>query len=184
MGCNSSSPATGPQKTGNKKGGKLVLGYLNVRGGCHGNVARFMLAHSGANWEERTYERGTPDWGNDKKTIMDFTNLPYIIDGKFKVSETFAVHQFIAGKCLPSALGTTPQEKARAYQLECIGNEIVIGYTKMCFSPEGTKESVTAASVAGLDKLGNLLRDGKQFLTGSCPVIADFILYEHINFVQ
>lgn len=100
MGCNSSSSAnTGSAPTkkaasNNKLGGKnkVILGYLNLRGGCRGNVARFMLAHSGAAWEERTYVRGTPDWGKDKETLMPFCNLPYIIDGDVKLSETFAVH--------------------------------------------------------------------------------------------
>ena len=76
-----------------------------------------MLAHSGANWEERTYARGTPDWSKDKTTLMPFCNLPYVIDGDVRLSETFAVHQYIAGKHLPTALGTTPAERARAYQL-------------------------------------------------------------------
>ena len=93
MGCNSSTAGAGSAPT-RKAGGKnkVILGYLNLRGGCRGNVARFMLAHSGANWEERTYVRGSPDWGKDKPTLMPFCNLPYIIDGDIKLSETFAVH--------------------------------------------------------------------------------------------
>ena len=125
----------------------MILGYLNLRGGCRGNVARFMLAHSNANWVERTYVRGTPDWGKDKESLMPFCNLPYIIDGDVKLSETFAVHQYIAGKFLPSALGTTPAERARAYQLQCIGNEVVINYTKMCFAPGNDHESVKNAAL-------------------------------------
>ena len=92
MGCNSSTAGAGTAPSKKKAGGKVILGYLNMRGGCRGNVARFMLAHSDANWEERTYVRGTPDWGKDKETLMPFANLPYIIDGDVKLSETFAVH--------------------------------------------------------------------------------------------
>ena len=94
MGCNSSTAGAGsaPNRKPAAGGKKVILGYLNLRGGCRGNVASFMLAHSGANWEERTYVRGTPDWGKDKETIMPFANLPYIIDGDVKLSETFAVH--------------------------------------------------------------------------------------------
>ena len=92
MGCNSSSAGSGTAPNRKSAGKKIILGYWNLRGNCRGNVARFMLAHSGANWEERTYVRGTPDWGKDKGNLMPFCNLPYIIDGDVKLSETFAVH--------------------------------------------------------------------------------------------
>ena len=76
--------------------GKITLGYWNLRGGPRGNVARYLLAYSGADWNERTYTLGQEEWKNDKDTVMDFANLPYIIDGDFKVSETYAVHNYIA----------------------------------------------------------------------------------------
>ena len=46
---------------------------------------------------------------------MPFANLPYLIDGDYKLSETYAVHNYIALKYSPSLVGETPQEKARAY---------------------------------------------------------------------
>ena len=97
--------------------GKITLGYWNLRGGPRGNVARYLLAYSGADWNERTYTLGQEEWKNDKDTVMDFANLPYIIDGDFKVSETYAVHNYIAQKYCPELIGTTPQEKARIHQL-------------------------------------------------------------------
>ena len=54
----------------------------------------------------------------------------------------------------------------------------------MCFAPGNDLESVRNAALQGLNKLGSLLSDGRQFLTGAKPVIADFILFEHINFCQ
>ena len=72
-----------------------------------------MLAFSGAQWEEKTYKLGEAEWKEDKGKLMDFSNLPYIIDGDFKLSETFAVHNYIAQKYCPSLIGDTPQERAR-----------------------------------------------------------------------
>lgn len=43
---------------------------------------------------------------------------------------------------------------------------------------------VADAAIEGLNKLGKLLGPGKQFLVGNKPIIADFILFEHINFCQ
>lgn len=100
MGCNSSAPAsnptTSPAKPSGSGGKKIILGYWNHRGGSRGNVARFLLAYSGAAWEEKTYVRSEPHWKHDKETLMPFCNLPYLIDGDHKLSETFAVHQYIA----------------------------------------------------------------------------------------
>ena len=73
--------------------------------------------------------RSEPHWKQDKEALMPFCNLPYLIDGDHKLSETFAVHQYIVGKYMPSALGSTPQERARAYQLQMIASEVVAGYT-------------------------------------------------------
>jgi len=39
---------------------------------------------------------------------MDFPNLPYFIDGDFKLSETNAIHEYIADKWMPSLNGITP----------------------------------------------------------------------------
>ena len=44
---------------------------------------------------------------------MDFCQLPYLIDGDYKISETFAVFNYIAQKFCPSLAGDTPQERAR-----------------------------------------------------------------------
>jgi glutathione S-transferase len=64
---------------------------------------------------------------------MDFPNLPYLVDGNFKVSETFAVHVYIAQMFCPSIYGTTPQEQARVTQLNRIGDENFMNFIKMCF---------------------------------------------------
>ena len=99
-------------------GGKITLGYWNLRGGPRGNVARYLLAYGGADWEEKTYRipEDSKLWNEqDKHTIMPFANLPYLIDGDYKLSETYAVHNYIALKYCPSLIGETPQEKARAY---------------------------------------------------------------------
>ena len=54
-----------------------------------------------------------PHWPKEKKVLpMDFPNLPYFIDGDFKLSETNAIHEYIADKWMPSLNGSTPQEKA------------------------------------------------------------------------
>jgi len=88
--------------------GKITLGYWNLRGGPRGNVARYLLAYVGADWNEKMYTIGEDEWKNSKDSIMDFCDLPYIIDGDFKLSETYAVHNYIAQKYMPELIGNTP----------------------------------------------------------------------------
>ena len=185
MGCTASTTTSNPSMT--KKAGKnvpIILGYWDFRGYYYGNVMRFLLAYGYAKWEEKTFTRSDDtEWLATKPTLMEFANLPYIIHGDFKLSETMAIHQYIAEKYCPSVNGTTPQEKARSYQLQSIGCEFgkCIG---MAFDPTQTKETICEEVMDKLAALGNLLEDDRKFLTGDKPIIADFILFEHINYAN
>ena len=50
-----------------------------------------------------------------------------------------------------------------------------------CFKGDDRVDAA-AICVNGLNVLGKLLNDDRFYLTGSKPVIADFVLFEHINF--
>ena len=115
---------------------------------------------------------------------MEFPNLPYIIDGDFKLSETIAVQFYIAEKYCPALLGSTPEQKARAIQLHKIGDENFMSSVRMCFAEGNDKASITAKLMDGLAPLGNQLNDDRQFLTGDSPCIADFVLFEHIEYAN
>jgi len=61
------------------------------------------------------YEQGeAPDfsrdeWLKDKFDLnLPFPNLPYIVDGNVFLTETNAIHQYVARKYKPELLGKTP----------------------------------------------------------------------------
>ena len=125
MGCSasestsSSSPSVAKKANGPQKE-KVTLGYLNTRGCMRGNPARYLLNFAKVQYDEKTYILGTDEWKNTKDSLgMDFPNLPYIDCNGFKVSETLAVHQYIAEKFCPAVNGTTPAERARRFTLQC-----------------------------------------------------------------
>ena len=108
MGALCDSPGEDIRPEGPPTQKKLVFGYWAMRGGTRGNGARYLLNYCGADYTEKTYNMDGVEWQQDKPNLMPFCNLPYIIDGNVKISETLAVHQYIASKYKPELLGRTP----------------------------------------------------------------------------
>jgi glutathione S-transferase len=53
-------------------------------------------------------------WAKDKYNIgLPFPNLPYYIDGDVKLTETIAIHQYLARKYKPELLGKGARDMAR-----------------------------------------------------------------------
>ena len=51
------------------------------------------------------YSRET--WTDAKFNLgLDFPNLPYLFDGETKLTETLAIHRYLADKYAPSLLGS------------------------------------------------------------------------------
>jgi len=94
------------------------------------------MAYGKVQWEEIIYGYGdSPNaWNNKKNSVgLDFPNLPYIKINGNGVSETLAVHQYIARSFCPAVLGATPEERARRLTLQCIIHEGCTACLKTCF---------------------------------------------------
>ena len=48
---------------------------------------------------------------------LEFPNLPYFIDGNLKMTETKAIHQYVADKWMPELLGSNPKERSKVVML-------------------------------------------------------------------
>jgi glutathione S-transferase len=63
---------------------KVILGYWGFRG--FGQIPRLLLTYTEQKWEQKNYTDGNEWFGNDKLNLgLDFPNLPYVIDGDFKL---------------------------------------------------------------------------------------------------
>jgi glutathione S-transferase len=72
----------------------ITLGYWGVRGRAH--TLRLLLEYTGANWQETTYTNDADWFGRDKPALgLPFPNLPYLIDGTLKLTETAAIARYI-----------------------------------------------------------------------------------------
>ena len=76
---------------------KIVFGYWGIRG--KGQETRLLLDYCGLEWEDKQYV-DQEDWFEKDKAALgfDFPNLPYLIDGDFKLTESSAVTNYIIRK--------------------------------------------------------------------------------------
>ena len=123
---------------------KLTLGYWKIRGLAAS--IRYQLEYCGVNYDMKEYEQGNgPDfsrqnWLDEKFNLgLDFPNLPYLIDGDFKITETFAIHKYLADKFDPSLLGENAEQVGVVNMLAGVIQDIKNGVTRPCYS--GDKEA-------------------------------------------
>ena len=92
---------------------KVTFGYWGVRG--LGQVSRLLLAYTGAVWEDVKYTSPDQWFGKDKQGLgIPFANLPYLIDGDFKLSESKAINSYIIQRSgNTELLGKNLQDQAR-----------------------------------------------------------------------
>ena len=59
----------------------------------------------------------------------------------------------------------------------------MIDSVKLCFNPgDKDRTDVIVGIVNGLEGVGKLLNDDRFYLNGSKPCVADFVLFEHIEY--
>ena len=166
---------------------KPQLGYWKIRG-LASNL-RYQLAYQGVDYEMVEYEQGDDHnveaWTSVKYTLgMEFPNLPYLIDGDFKMSETIPIHKYIADKWNPELCGKDAQTKAHANMLGNVLNEIKNAVTGPCYGSgdiEAIKKEI--AEGAKLQKVVEFL-GGKKFLTGDDVTWVDFYFVEMIELMS
>jgi len=83
-----------------------------------------MFHYLNVDFEDKLYEAGdAPDfdktcWTDVKETLgLEYPNLPYLIDGETKLTETVAIMQYIARKWQPALLGANAAEVGRISML-------------------------------------------------------------------
>lgn len=96
---------------------KITLGYWAIRGLAQ--VPRLLLAYTGAVWEDVKYTSREQWFDKDKKELgLPFPNIPYIIDGDFKLTESKAINHYIIKKSgKTDLLGKNLKDEA---QVECL----------------------------------------------------------------
>ena len=120
-------------------------------------------------------------WRDDKFNLgMDFPNLPYFEDNGFKMSETLAIHQYIADKWMPQLLGETPEERADIDMMSYIVKEIRLKVNIPCYTLQGTAEDMEGLANMAYEQIGRITPrlEKQDYISGFKLCYVDFFLYE------
>ncbi|XP_025236231.1 glutathione S-transferase Mu 2 isoform X1 [Theropithecus gelada] len=160
----------------------MTLGYWNIRGLAHS--IRLLLEYTGSSYEEKKYTMGdAPDydrsqWLNEKfKLGLDFPNLPYLIDGTHKITQSNAIMRYIARK--HNLCGETEKEKIREDILENQLMDNRMQLARLCYDPDF--EKLKPEYLEGLPEMLKLYSQflGKQpWFLGDKITFVDFIAYD------
>ncbi|XP_007570968.1 glutathione S-transferase Mu 1-like isoform X1 [Poecilia latipinna] len=162
----------------------MILAYWDVRGFA-GHI-RLMLEYTKAKYEEKFYVVGDAPgfdksgWFNEKfKLGLDFPNLPYLIDGNNKVTQSMAILRYLARK--NNLCGDTEEQKIRIDMLEQQCLDLRASFVRMCYVDlEGLKPDYLKALPEALKLFSDFLGQRKWF-AGDKLTYADFIMYEMLD---
>ena len=126
---------------------------------------------SKASWFDVKFKLGLP-----------YPNLPYLMDEDVKLTETIAIHRYLADKYMPELLGRTESDRAEVTMLEGIicGSGLKNAVTHPCYANE--KDKSLKAIKDKLPAVVNYIK-GKKFLIGNEPVWLDFYFFELLEFM-
>ncbi|XP_014886462.1 glutathione S-transferase Mu 1-like isoform X3 [Poecilia latipinna] len=162
----------------------MILAYWDVRGFA-GHI-RLMLEYTKAKYEEKFYVVGDAPgfdksgWFNEKfKLGLDFPNLPYLIDGNNKVTQSMAILRYLARK--NNLCGDTEEQKIRIDMLEQQCLDLRASFVRMCYVDlEGLKPDYLKALPEALKLFSDFLGQRKWF-AGDKITFVDFVMYELLD---
>jgi len=165
----------------------LTLGYWKIRG-LAANI-RFQLAYSGVEYKMIEYEqKGTApnfdstSWFGVKHNLgFDFPNLPYLIDGDLKMTETLAIHRYIADRYKPELLGSDPLVRARVSMVEGVLLGLKNAVTGPCYASRD-KVKITTAIKSTVPIVVKYMGESR-FLCGDELTYMDFYFFELVQLI-
>ncbi|KAM8830351.1 glutathione S-transferase Mu 4-like [Synchiropus picturatus] len=163
----------------------VTLAYWDIRGLAQ--PIRLLLAYAGVEFEDKYYVCGdgpTFDkscWIKEKEQLgLDFPNLPYLIDGDVKITQSNAIMRYVARKA--NLCGATEEEQTRVDVMENQAMDFRNGFVRVCYSQDCDKQKAGyLENLQGtLQRFSNFLGDRKWF-AGDNITFVDFIMYELLD---
>ncbi|KAM7539374.1 hypothetical protein Aperf_G00000053357 [Anoplocephala perfoliata] len=155
-----------------------VLAYWDIRG--RAEVCRLLLRYCGVEFKDKRY--ATPSyWFSTKFNLgLDFPNLPYYIDGDFKLTQSAAILEYIADS--HDMIPTCKKSRAVLHMINDDINDFRNSFGQIVYDPDFKnllvkfKENLPQQFKKYEQYLGD-----KEWLTGEKINYPDFNLCEFLN---
>ena len=148
-----------------------------------------MLAYCGVDYEEKLYVLGDgpqfdrSEWLADKENLgLEYPNLPYMIDGETKFTESMAILKYVARKWRPALCGTTAAEMARIEMLSHHVGTLKTNVTIACYAV-GDREAIIKDSRTPLAKIMGV-KGTSQWIAGDNLSWVDFLFAETLDLLD
>jgi glutathione S-transferase len=155
------------------------VGYWKIRG----LVAPicYLFEYLGVEYERVQYEQADDlsreAWYSVKHTLdLDFPNIPYLIHGDFKITESQAIFRYVCNTWQPELLGKTTKDKAVADMLFGVVSDVKGPVTSICYST-GDRAEATKTAVDRMGKVADFM-ESRDFVVGDYVTFTDFFLFE------
>ncbi|XP_072853585.2 glutathione S-transferase Mu 1-like isoform X2 [Pogona vitticeps] len=184
----------------------IILGYWDIRGLAH--AIRLLLEYTETPYEDKQYGVGgearksetRPDviqtrfgpltidpeydisqWTSVKEKLgLDFPNLPYLIDGERKITQSNAILRYLARK--HKMCGETEEEMIRIDMLENQVMDFRMAFAKVCYSPDFEKlKPEYLEELPGKLKLFSQFLGDRKWFAGNKVTYVDFLAYDVLD---
>ncbi|XP_063300497.1 glutathione S-transferase Mu 2-like [Pelobates fuscus] len=163
----------------------MILGYWDIRGLVHS--IRLLLEYTETPFEDKHYMVGdapTYDrshWLDEKEKLgLDFPNLPYLLDGDVKLTQSNTILRYIASK--HGLCAETEKDKIIESLLENQFLDFRMGLVHIAYSPqfETLKGPYLEQLPTALARVSKVLGD-RQWFVGDKITFIDFVVYDVLD---
>ncbi|VDK42996.1 unnamed protein product [Taenia asiatica] len=116
-----------------------TLAYWDIRGLAE--QSRLLLKYLGVEYHDKRYHVGPApnfdrsEWLSEKFSLgLDFPNLPYYMDGDFKMTQSGAILEYIADR--HGMIPDCKKRRAVLHMLQCEVLDLRQAFTRTCYSPD------------------------------------------------
>uniref|UniRef100_F7AHD2 glutathione transferase n=1 Tax=Ciona intestinalis TaxID=7719 RepID=F7AHD2_CIOIN len=169
---------------------KMLLGYWDLRG--LGEPIRLMLEYAGFEYEDKRYQfikekedYSDRNWTEPKYSLgFDYPNLPYLIDGDVKVTESWAIMKYLSRKF--EKLGPeNEEERIKCDVTEGVVQDVRKQFYDLCYSATfvTSKEEFLQEIAPKLEQLQRSL-EHHTWLCGTNLKYVDFAFFEFLDHLR
>ncbi|XP_030076793.1 glutathione S-transferase Mu 5 [Microcaecilia unicolor] len=163
----------------------MILGYWNIRGLAH--PIRLLLEYTGTEYKEKLYNCGeAPDydkseWLNVKEKLgLDFPNIPYLIDGEIKITQSHAILRYIARK--HKLCGESEEEMIRVDMVLNQALDFRMGLVTLAYNPKfESLKGPYLDTLPGTLKLFSKFLCERKWFAGEKITFVDFVMYDVLD---